>query len=347
MKRTLISIFSWVVAFNLLMILRYFDQDFASEIVRFSIIGATVSGVVVGAIFSTAEIFFSRANIKRKSFVYSFLLRCIVFIVAIGLTILTTVLVIEFLSPDFTVSKYVDSLQKVITSSTTSLYILFAAILTALFYYNKQIYKKVGPGVLTNLLIGKYHKPREEERIFMFLDMASSTAIAEKLDSFTFSSFLQDFFSDLDELIQKTRGMTFQFVGDEVVIVWKLKDGIRNNNCVKFFFMAQKKMQLEKHKYLDKYGVIPEFKAGMHYGKIVIAKVGESKEEMAYHGDTINTAARIRSECNNSDKKILISAELLSILSELDDGYKIESKGVFSLKGKKNVVGLVSIEETE
>ena len=45
-----------------------------------------------------------------------------------------------------------------------------------------------------NLFLGKYHRPRKEERIVMFLDLTSSTAIAEKLDLYKYSSFLKDFF---------------------------------------------------------------------------------------------------------------------------------------------------------
>jgi len=30
----------------------------------------------------------------------------------------------------------------------------------------------------------------------------------------------------------------------------------------------------------------------------VVAEVGEIKTEIAYHGDTINTAARIQEQCN-------------------------------------------------
>ena len=41
----------------------------------------------------------------------------------------------------------------------------------------------------------------------------------------------------------------------------------------------------------------------------------------------------------------MISAELLSILRHVDADYEIEAKGVYSLKGKENVVGLISVEE--
>ena len=39
----------------------------------------------------------------------------------------------------------------------------------------------LGPGVLFAFVAGRYHHPRREERILLFVDMRASTAIAERL----------------------------------------------------------------------------------------------------------------------------------------------------------------------
>lgn len=221
----------------------------------------------------------------------------------------------------------------------------YCLILFSLMIFVSHISSLLGKGVLINLLIGKYHKPVQEERIFMFLDLCSATEIAEKLDPFEYSAFLKDFFLDIDEAVIESKGAIIQFVGDEVVIVWKVKDGIERNNCVRFFPLAKSRILRKKQYYIDKYGVIPKFKAGLHHGNIVITEVGGTKQEIAYHGDTINTTAHIRSECTHSKKDLLISADLLSILGNIDQKYNIESVGIANLKGKKNVIGLFSIKK--
>lgn len=53
----------------------------------------------------------------------------------------------------------------------------------------------------------------------MFLDLNDATTFAEKLGSKKYSSFLNDFFNDLDPAFTKTKGRVFQYVGDEVVII--------------------------------------------------------------------------------------------------------------------------------
>jgi len=188
---------------------------------------------------------------------------------------------------------------------------------------------------------------REKNRILMFLDLTSATTIAEKLDAYKYSLFLKDFFFDIDDAIYATKGTASQFVGDEVVIVWNKKEGITNNNCIRLFFLAEEKIRKSKRWYVEKYGFSPKFKAGIHYGKVIITEVGGTKQEIAYHGDTVNTTARIRSECSTINEKLLISAELLDLLSDIDLDYLVDPKGVFSLKGKENVVRLFSITQNK
>ena len=61
-----------------------------------------------------------------------------------------------------------------------SIALFIAAIMVIALFYS-DISDNLGHNVLFNYLTGKYHQPVEEERIFMFLDMRSSTAFAETL----------------------------------------------------------------------------------------------------------------------------------------------------------------------
>jgi adenylate cyclase len=218
------------------------------------------------------------------------------------------------------------------------------AVISALFIIN--ISEKLGQGVLFNYLLGKYHSPKEETRIFMFLDLTSSSLFAEKLGHIKYSQLLQDVFSDLTDVVSQYNVQVYQYVGDEVVLSWKKKIGYENNNCIKTFFAFQKVINEKSDYYNSKYGIIPQFKAGLNSGFVTIAEVGEMKKELAYHGDAINTAAHIRSVCGEHKKKLLISADLLSYLPSLDEDFEIEYLGVYQLKGKRNVIGLFSVEES-
>ncbi|MCP5061399.1 MAG: adenylate/guanylate cyclase domain-containing protein [Ignavibacteriae bacterium] len=217
------------------------------------------------------------------------------------------------------------------------------AVMSALFVLH--VSEKLGQGVLINFLLGRYYDPKEENRIFMFLDLISSTAYAEKLGHKKYSRLIQDCYHDLTDVVLKCDAQIYQYVGDEVVFTWEKEKGLQNNNCVKAFFKFEHIIMSKKNYYEKKYGFVPVFKAGLNCGLVTVVEVGEMKKEIAYHGDAINIAARIRSSCTDFNKKLLLSAELLSLLNGLDSEFLIESIGVTQLKGKKNIVGVFSIDK--
>lgn len=73
-----------------------------------------------------------------------------------------------------------------------------------------------------------------------------------------------------------------------------------------------------RQKYLSVYGVCPEFRAGLHGGKVIITWVGELKKEIVYIGDTVNTASRIQEDCKRLGKDFLVSGDVLKHIHSLD-----------------------------
>ena len=116
----------------------------------------------------------------------------------------------------------------------------------------------------TNYLNEKHPEPVEEERIFMFLDMKSSTTIAENIGHTKYFKMLREYFSDLTDPIVKYRGEIYQYVGDEIVVSWKLSSEQDKSDCLKCFFEMKESLIKQSEKYQSSFGVIPTFKAGFH-----------------------------------------------------------------------------------
>jgi len=343
-KNIFFAIISWVIALNLLMLFRFFGLESIDTVWKNHLLGATTSGIVFGVIFTVIDIYISKTKIRLKSFVFIIFVKSLVFLLASLCTIVITVFITELIKGVASFHSLLNILLDVFSSMQTLVYICYTLVVSILFYYHQQVHKKIGARTLINLLLGRYHKPKEENRIFMFLDLTSATTIAEKLGAYKYSLFLKDFFIDIDDAINETKGSALQFVGDEVIIVWNVREGVESNNCIKLFFLAEEKIEASKNRYIEKYGVSPVFKAGLHCGKVIITVVGGTKQEIAYHGDTVNTAARIRSECNVLNEKLLISGELYSLINDSAKDFYCEPKGEFSLKGKENVVELYSVK---
>ena len=206
-----------------------------------------------------------------------------------------------------------------------------------------EVNKKYGPGVLLPVLLGKYKSPKEEERIFLFMDLKSSTTIAEALGHLKYSALIRDSFMDINSVVSRYKAQIYQYVGDEIVISWPLRDGLTDSSCIQFFFACQKKLHDKADHYRKQYERIPEFKAGLHIGKVTAVEVGDIKRDIAYLGDTLNTAARIQGICNDYEKNFLSSEYALKNMN-VRKNYKIESMGTVMLKGKTEPVEIASIE---
>lgn len=208
-----------------------------------------------------------------------------------------------------------------------------------------QVADKYGPGVLPGIWFGKYHLPRQEERIFMFLDMKSSTTIAERLGHIQFHNLLNDFFRDIAEPVVYTRGEIYQYVGDEVVITWEMKWGLLNANCIRSFYAIRETIAKRAYRYREKYGLVPEFKAGLHCGQVTTGVIGLVKRDLVHSGDVTNTSARIQDKCNEFGVKILLSKLLLDKLKLPPHSFVAKKMGDIDLRGKSEKVMLYTLEE--
>lgn len=325
----------------------FFLAIFDHGLKPFAIIDDVLIGFFFGLIISFVDIYFFSKRFRRLSFTAVLFIRTTFFVIVSALL----VLFVGVLNLGARFGKqYYDvirdnggTIMDYIKSEEFSDIIIYLILLSFFINFILQINKLLGQNVMLNYLKGKYQIPVEEEIIFMFLDLKSSTTIAEKLGLVKNHEFLNDFFHDMTDPILEYKGTIYQYVGDEIVLTWHTQEGIEYNNCINCFFAIQNKILLKKDYYMNNYGVYPEFKAGLHIGPIITGEMGEIKKDIVYHGDTINTASRIQSECNKYGRRLLISKELKDEL-DLEEYYQTESMGNIILRGKEKELELIAVE---
>jgi len=222
---------------------------------------------------------------------------------------------------------------------STGLQLTFSLFLCLIY---ASISEHLGYSVLKNFFTGKYHTPKQEERIFLFLDMYDSTTIAEALGHIRYFTFLQRYYNDLADAVIQTEGEVYQYIGDEIVVTWPKQKGIRNNNCVDCFFAMKKALEDRVGRYQKEFGYVPRFKGGLHIGRVTTGEVGALKKEIVFTGDVLNTAARIQGRCKELGRDILLSKDLAEQL-QLSNTYQAKPLGKFVLKGKQQKMGLVTV----
>jgi len=262
-------------------------------------------GSVIGLLFGLFPISYMLLSKKRLSFSSALLTGTICY-------------VLFFIAVIFFTSWYGNSLQFATQYVFTGngLTVLFhLSVASLLYHFILQVNRRFGPGVLLQYVCGQYFSPKVEERCFMFLDLKSSTRTAEMLDHVNYSRLLQDCYAQLTESLIEYDAQVYQYVGDEVVISWKMDPKFYAVQCLHFFYGFQQRLNEKESYFVGQYGVRPSFKAGLHCGRVTIAEVGELKTEIAFHGDVLNTASRIQHLCNRLQKDLLVSEAFLELLS--------------------------------
>ena len=206
-----------------------------------------------------------------------------------------------------------------------------------------EVRRKVGPGNLWALLSGKYHRPREEDRVFLFVDLQNSTGIAERLGHSKYSQFLRQCFHDLTDFVVLFGGQIYQYVGDEVVLTWPAGDPQAVQKALDTFFAFQDRLSKKASWYQNEHGAIPVFKCGMEEGKVTATEVGDIKRDIAFHGDPLNTAARLLKLCSEHGRPILISGRIQEALST-ERRLSTDPLGEMLLRGKQDPVSVFGIE---
>jgi adenylate cyclase len=223
--------------------------------------------------------------------------------------------------------------------------LLHLSMSSALYHFILQINKKFGPRVLLEYTVGRYFAPKVEERAFMFLDLKSSTHLAEKLEHVSYSRLVQDCYAELTIPLLQYNAEVYQYVGDEVVLTWRMNRSFSASYCHQFAYAFQDRLEAKKDYFISNYGVRPQFKAGAHCGNVTVAEVGEIKTEIAYHGDVLNTASRIQNLCNQFEKQLLLSESLVARLPEKDRA-KTSFVAEAELKGKESSTKIFTIAKS-
>lgn len=275
-------------------------------------------------------------RMRRLPFSAALIARAITYLVALAAAFMTAAFVNGFVRGQSLAEFREFVLGVALRREMAAGFVLYLAIV-----FVRQLDRLLGPGVLGRYLTGRYHRPRSESRIFMFMDLRGSTSLAERLGPQDYYALVNECFRDLATPVLDSSGEIYEYVGDEVVLTWTEKQGLRDANCIRVFFDFQARITRKRQAYLDRFGVVPEFKAGVHCGEVVTAEIGDLKRSLVYNGDVLNTGARIERQCNALGKRLLASRDLVARLQVPPD-WTTQDMGEVELRGKAAPLGLVA-----
>src|ERR1700730_13216919 len=151
----------------------------------------------------------------------------------------------------------------------------------------------IGPRAFLNFITGRYHSPVEEGRFVLFVDIAGSTGLAERLGGVAIHRLLDRTFRLLTLAVVDHRGEVLNYVGDEVIVTWRENSGAIDCRPLRCFMAMREALALAASQFEREFGSVPRIRGSLHFGPVIVGEIGDVKRAIVFNGDVMNTAARL------------------------------------------------------
>ncbi|WP_375459893.1 adenylate/guanylate cyclase domain-containing protein [uncultured Enterovirga sp.] len=205
----------------------------------------------------------------------------------------------------------------------------------------------IGPALFNNLLLGRYHRPTNEERVFLFLDVSGSTRFAAHHGDLAAQAYLGQIFNALALPVRRSRGSIDDYIGDMALVTWTIERGARDAACLRCVFDLVDTIAADAAAWKARFGQVPEFRAALHCGPVVTAEIGFERHKIAYFGDVVNTTARLEALSKTLGVPVLVSADLLSCIGTLPDEFMAEDLGSHAIRGRNEALQVSGVRRRE
>jgi adenylate cyclase len=214
------------------------------------------------------------------------------------------------------------------------LVIAVAAMVTFLLVVLRHAAQIVGERSFRDIMRGRYHRPRAEERFFLFVDVVGSTPIAERLGPLAVHRYLDRVFQIASDPVDEHLGEVYQYVGDEMVVTWSAEEGRPEARPLACLFAIEAALAAAAPEFEREFGAVPKIRAALHAGEVVTGEIGGSRRAIVFHGDVMNTTSRIENLTRALGRNFLVSEDALKRL-EGGERYAPEDLGPQELRGKE------------
>lgn len=222
--------------------------------------------------------------------------------------------------------------------------LLYSLAIIIVFVFVSRIRDLLGADVFRNLMLGRYHRPISEERVFLFIDIAGSTAYAERHGDLRAQQFIAAVFESMADPIRRHRGVIDDYIGDLAIISWPLQPGANPVRCLDCLIDIQRTVSAAAADWQRRFGQVPQFRAALHGGSVVTAEIGVDRHKIAYFGDVMNTTARLEALSRSLDEPVLISDDLLGRLASLPAPLTPRSLGSHAIRGRGQALAISALD---
>jgi adenylate cyclase len=201
----------------------------------------------------------------------------------------------------------------------------------------------IGPRAFLNFVTGRYHSPVEENRFVLFVDIAGSTGLAERLGGIAIHRLLDRTFRLLTLAVVDYHGEVLNYVGDEVIVTWPERSGAVDCRPLRCFMAMRDELLFASSQLEREFGAVPRIRGSLHFGAVIVGEIGDIKRAIVFNGDVMNTAARLEELSRGVEGGFLASrAAMEQFRSTLP--VKVRNLGRLQIRGRTDRIDVVGLD---
>jgi adenylate cyclase len=201
----------------------------------------------------------------------------------------------------------------------------------------------IGPRAFLNFVTGRYHSPVEEDRFVLFVDIAGSTGLAERLGGIAIHRLLDRTFRLLTLAVVDYHGEVLNYVGDEVIVTWPERSGAVDCRPLRCFMAMRDELSFASNQLEREFGAVPRIRGSLHFGAVIVGEIGDIKRAIVFNGDVMNTAARLEELSRGVEGGFLASrAAMEQFRSTLP--VKVRNLGRLQIRGRTDRIDVVGLD---
>jgi adenylate cyclase len=220
---------------------------------------------------------------------------------------------------------------------------IYSAVLSVLMNLVFGIANLIGPRALLNFITGRYHAPVEENRFVLFVDIAGSTGLAERLGGIGIHRFLDRTFRLLTVAVVDTRGEVLNYVGDEVIVTWPERGGAIDGRPLRCFMAMRHALSRASGQFEREFGAAPRIRGSLHFGPVIVGEIGDIKRAIVFNGDVMNTAARLEELSRGVEGGFIASRAAMARFNSAPP-FAVRDLGQLPIRGRADGIDVVGLE---
>jgi adenylate cyclase len=201
----------------------------------------------------------------------------------------------------------------------------------------------IGPRAFLNFVTGRYHTPVEEQRFVLFVDIAGSTGLAERLGGVAIHRLLDRTFRLLTLAVVDYHGEVLNYVGDEVIVTWRERDGAVDSRPLRCFVAMRDELADASSQLAREFGAAPRIRGSLHFGPVIIGEIGDVKRAIVFNGDVMNTAARLEELSRTVDGGFLASRAAMERFKSVPP-FPLRDLGRLPIRGRADGIDVVGLD---